>query len=291
MDPSRGSGRGIGRGRGRGRVSPIPNFFEEEFHYEEEPVPPIEPEVVEFLSLTQGNRSIREYEAQLWYLYRYVQEWNARPLAQKFMQGLRPEIRSLVMAQGVTTWSDIFSTAMAVEQEAQIHQSEISAFRDSRGKGKAVSGDGDTSDRRSGVWKKQKVDHRGPARVDPSGADTVGRTEPVTCFNCGEAGHYSRACPKIKDGRCFKCRQPGHFAKDCPMGQEVRRASPPLMTPAATCYRCGEMGHMVNACPRPGGLICYRCKQPGHFSRDCPQRRMEGQDYSSLLISYGDNSN
>ena len=171
-----------------------------------------------------------------------------------------------------------------------MHHNELSASRDFRGKGKAVSGGGSAPTRRGGAWKKKEVDHRRPARVDPSRAVTVGRTEPVTCFNCGEAGHYSRACPKIKDGRCFKCRQPGHFAKDCPMGQEVRRASPPLMTPAATCYRCGEMGHMVNACLRPGGLICYRCKQPGHFSRACPQRRAKGQDNSLLMITYGDSS-
>ena len=88
MDPSRGRG----RGRGRGRVPPIPDYLEEEPQYEGETVPPIEPEVVEFLSLTQGNRSIREYEAQFWYLYQYVQEWNARPLAQRLMQGLYPRL-------------------------------------------------------------------------------------------------------------------------------------------------------------------------------------------------------
>ena len=81
MDPSRGRGLDFGRGMGRGRVLPIPDFLEEEWQHEEEPVPPVEPEVVEFLSLMQGNRSIREYEARFWYLYRYVQEWNARPLA------------------------------------------------------------------------------------------------------------------------------------------------------------------------------------------------------------------
>ena len=37
------------------------------------------------------------------------------------------------------------------------------------------------------------------------------------CYNCGEAGHISRACtkpPKPK-GTCYNCGKPGHFAREC----------------------------------------------------------------------------
>ena len=37
------------------------------------------------------------------------------------------------------------------------------------------------------------------------------------CYNCGEAGHMSRACtkpPKPK-GTCYNCGKPGHFAREC----------------------------------------------------------------------------
>ena len=56
-------------------------------------------------------------------------------------------------AQRVATFTDIFSTTMAVEQEAQMHQGEMLALRDSQGKGKAISGGSGSSDRRGGAWK------------------------------------------------------------------------------------------------------------------------------------------
>ena len=189
---------------------------------------------VECLGLVQGSMGVREYEARFSFLYRYVREWDARSLAQKFLRGLRHEIRALVTAQRVSSLADILATAMAVEQETQLHQSELSTSRVTGEKGKASSGGSRAPGRRGGAWKRQRVDHQGPARVDHSRAVTGGRSGQVTCFNCGETGHYARACPKTKDGRCFKCRQSGHIARDCPVGQAGGPADPPLQLPAAT---------------------------------------------------------
>lgn len=40
------------------------------------------------------------------------------------------------------------------------------------------------------------------------------------CPVCGDSGHWSRQCPKKKDGKgnkivCFKCKEPGHMARGC----------------------------------------------------------------------------
>lgn len=44
---------------------------------------------------------------------------------------------------------------------------------------------------------------------------------PTTCHNCGETGHISRFCTKLKDVQCFKCRDTGHVSKDCPKPRDV----------------------------------------------------------------------
>ena len=37
----------------------------------------------------------------------------------------------------------------------------------------------------------------------------------VTCWCCGEEGHYRDRCPKREKAFCRKCKKKGHFNKAC----------------------------------------------------------------------------
>ena len=101
----------------------------------------------------------------------------------------------------------------------------------------------------------------------------------IICRECGEKGHISYHCPKVK---CFKCGQFGHKSFDC---KNKPRGHPRggrggyrggyggyNRYREDKCYNCGKYGHKSYDCDKPNGKNCYLCGKPGHISNNCPNR-------------------
>ncbi|XP_062020969.1 uncharacterized protein LOC133737437 [Rosa rugosa] len=246
----RGRPRGRGRARGRGRIPPpVEEVFDNDVEASnvELPVPPVveaanvvdpirlsklakeisrrkyfPPSVREqlerdFVSLVQGTKSVREYEAEFSRLYRFVRQMDAESLAMKFQWGLNASIRRDVAVLELKTVELIFAKAMAIEQENLTFQEQESTERDFQRKGKAIAGSSKASGNRSGFWKRQRTNQQAPARAAAAPARVAPNRQVANpkCFNCNEMGHVARACTKPKNLACFTCGQTGHFSKDC----------------------------------------------------------------------------
>ncbi|XP_024171872.1 uncharacterized protein LOC112177859 [Rosa chinensis] len=207
---------------------------------------------VEFLALTQGDMSVREYEAKFSQLYHFVRPMDALSLAGKFQRGLEASLRHAIVPLELTIVALIVAKAMALEQDTQLHQDELatSTSRDSQGKGKAVAGNRSSTGYRGGSWKRQqRTYHHAPARVAaaPVRAAPIRQVAPATplrCYNCKEVGHSFRECPRPRTAACFRCGQTGHLARECTRPQVGgQRTQQRLLPPGqARVFAIGQRG-------------------------------------------------
>lgn len=176
----------------------------------------------EFLRLRQGNMTVVEYDRKFSQLSRYAShlvDTDAKK-AQRFENGLRPEISCILAGFGSLTYAETLDRAQKIEYRAQpnnVNQKPADPARI----GKRKWGDGEPND--GGNNKQMRMGE---------GSDPNTRETKPLCLTCGN--NHKGEC-LVGKGVCFRCKQPGHRATNCPRAM-VNNNRPPLPPPTARVY-------------------------------------------------------
>ncbi|EXB29173.1 hypothetical protein L484_019698 [Morus notabilis] len=155
-----------------------------------------EEKALEFMSLLQGDMSIREYEAKFNDLSRFapslVESEHMRCL--KFEKGLKNSVRRSLVALRLRNFQDLVAAATRVEQDnLAYHQSKKVTGQVSVSGRPSVSGGPQQSGRRN-------RNQGQTARKMTSGGNSSSRSDRNApygpkCHHCEQVGHIRRNCP------------------------------------------------------------------------------------------------
>uniref|UniRef100_A0A2N9I1S3 RNA-directed DNA polymerase n=1 Tax=Fagus sylvatica TaxID=28930 RepID=A0A2N9I1S3_FAGSY len=161
----------------------------------------------EFIKLEQGNMTVSQYEAEFARLARFaptlVAEEDSK--ARRFEEGLRPRIKTSVIAFELTTYRAVVNKALLIERGLN----ETQADREDRQK-KKPRPTGPQSGQSSGGQAKRL------------GNQTTTSNAQSSCSRCGKS-HAEKDCRWLS-GACFACGQQGHKIADCPKKKEPQAA-------------------------------------------------------------------
>ncbi|KAK8928667.1 hypothetical protein KSP39_PZI017870 [Platanthera zijinensis] len=172
-------------------------------------VPPSEKRILQerFLRLTQGNRSVMQFEAEFTQLAYYASDMvpNERERCFRFQLGLREDVRVHLISQRIQRYNELVETAKLIEKDVDVSQrkNEVQQKRPPEEQSKTFSG-------KSGGSKWKKFKKGAPMPAPATGSTT---SHPI-CGKCGKA--HPGECLK-GTGVCFKCFRPGHMKHECPL--------------------------------------------------------------------------
>jgi len=162
---------------------------------------------VEFLQLTQGEKSVADYTEKFMHLSRFYtlpldEEWRCR----KFENGLRGDIRLMVAPLSIKDFAALVEKARVMKNM----KNEVEGQRPQQPQRiGGPSGSKPRHDERRRPYDRPHHQHQGSRALPPQ----QGR---VQCYIC-EGPHLRSACPRMEGyRRCKNCGKEGHFGKDCP---------------------------------------------------------------------------
>ncbi|MQL90743.1 hypothetical protein Taro_023344 [Colocasia esculenta] len=169
----------------------------------------------EFLSLTQGSKTVLEYEARFAELSKYAPHIVANECrkAKKFVMGLKPSLKTRLVAFDHRTLDEALSAACRQEGEMEQYLEEKKALQ------KRPATPFQRQD-------KKKAAYQTPQRpVVASSTQVPSQRSPGVkkeCPHCGKT-HSGTECWMVA-GKCLKCGSSDHKIKDCPRLQQESSA-------------------------------------------------------------------
>ena len=175
-----------------------------------------------FLSLKQGDMTIREYVDKFNQLARFGLDLvnTAQKKAMHFALGLNEPLRGLAISHIPigATFESLVNVALLNEENR--------------------------SDKKEIKVNESQNKKMGPKKEIKKKEEKSKDKKEKRCFTCGSSTHLNKDCRKRK-GTCFNCGEMGHFTRDCPKKQgqgqgQTQRAGP-----------SGGQVHALNTAPVP----------------------------------------
>ncbi|XP_074323089.1 uncharacterized protein LOC141660031 [Apium graveolens] len=198
---------------------------------------------IEFLELKQGEKSVADYEAKFTELARLAPRYVNTEIqkARRFQQGLKPKVRSGVVALQLKTYTSVVQAALVIESDQKLASKERSDNKRKFDTGADKADREESSQRfprKFGQNRNKRFKRQGFAQTSSSvtsvASALVQSTKPILeCKSCGKK--HSGQCKKDVQG--FKCDKKGHYALECNSGN-LR----------VTCFKCGKVGHIARNC-------------------------------------------
>jgi hypothetical protein len=186
-------------------------------------------------------------------------------LVERYIYGLVPEIRRLVIASNPTTLQEAISATNRMVIDCKRSGDFTEATNDSKGKNEGSSGV------RKGKKKRRNVRSFGVA----SSESTKYKGPHPQCDKCSY--HHVGDCSK-----CPKCNKVGHTAKYCRNKSKAEKKR-------KACFKCGSIDHLLDSCPEvtrtPIHAVPLQMIRPGEAHYDSVAGIFVIIDFETSVIS------